>query len=62
MSGKDGEEVKKIQLITTLTILSLFFSQHFIRKFYLSVGFNGQNNLVACGADLADAKKVFTKK
>ena len=32
------------------------------RKFYLSVGFSGQNNLVTCGADLEQAKKVFTKK
>jgi len=37
------------------------------KKYYVwqrwgRVGFSGQNNLVTCGADLEQAKKVFTKK
>ena len=30
--------------------------------FVFLVGFDGQNNLVSCGADLDQAKKVFGKK
>ena len=40
-------------------ILALCFT---LSLCFFLVGFDGQNNLVSCGADLDQAKKVFGKK
>ena len=69
MSGKDGVEVIICPFTVNIiisSILSVFLMSDLmlsLMKFFnFSVGFSGQNNLVTCGADLEQAKKVFTKK
>ena len=50
-----------ISVLYTLLCIPFVFYCVSLFLFFL-VGFDGQNNLVSCGADLDQAKKVFGKK